>query len=127
MEEEAMEHEARLRQLVGRLGPRAADGMPEREAAIVRAAMAGKSLDAIRAECAVGEEAVWQALDRAAGAAPDITDKAPRPSQAEGEEPGSGDRPSGARRGMDEAPRPSQAEGELEDIEEALRRKEQGA
>lgn len=124
-----MHHERRLRELVERLGanPRAADGMPEGEAAIVRAALAGKDLNTITAECAVGEEAVWRALDRAAGNAPDITDKAPRPSQAEGEAPGSGNRPSGARPGMDEAPRPSQAEGELEDVEEALRRKEQGA
>lgn len=124
-----MHHEKRLRELVERLGanPRAADGLPEGEAAIVRAALAGKGLDVITAECGVREDDVWQTLDRAAGTAPDITDKAPRPSQAEGEELGSGNRPSGARRGMDEAPRPSQAEGELEDIEEALRRKEQGA
>jgi hypothetical protein len=124
-----MHHEGRLRELVERLGANqgASEGLPERDAAIVRAALAGKRLDAITAECGVGEDEVWQVLDKAAGGAPDITDKAPRPSQAEGEEPGSGNRPSGARRGMDEAPRPSQAEGELEDVEEALRRKEQGA
>jgi hypothetical protein len=124
-----MHHEKRLQALVERLGANqgAAEGLPERKAAIVRAALAGKPLGAITAECGVGEDEVWQVLGDAAGGAPDITDKAPRPSQAEGEEPGSGNRPSGARRGMDEAPRPSQAEGDLEDIEEALRRKERGS
>lgn len=123
-----MYHEGRLRQLVERLGAgqESVKDLPEREAAIVHAALAGKQLDAITAECGVSEDEVWRVLDKAAEQAPDITDKAPRPSQAEGEEPGSGQRPSGARRGMNEAPRPSQAEGELADVEESLRRKEQG-
>lgn len=51
-------------------------------------------------------------------------DKAPRPSQAEGEEQGSGDRPSGAQPDEGDSPRPSQAEGDLEDVEESLRRQE---
>jgi hypothetical protein len=53
-------------------------------------------------------------------------DKAPRPSQAEGEAPGSGNRPSGAQPDEGDSPRPSQAEGELEDVEESLRRQERG-
>lgn len=53
-------------------------------------------------------------------------DKAPRPSQAEGEAPGSGTRPGGAKPEEGDAPRPSQAEGELEDVEEALRRQDRG-
>lgn len=53
-------------------------------------------------------------------------DKAPRPSQAEGEAPGSGNRPSGAKPEEGDSPRPSQAEGDLEDIEESLRQKERG-
>lgn len=48
----------------------------------------------------------------------DQVEKAPRPSQAEGEAPGSGSRPGGARPEEGDAPRPSQAEGELEDEEE---------
>lgn len=52
-------------------------------------------------------------------------DKAPRPSQAEGEAPGSGNRPRGAQPAEGDSPRPSQAEGDLEDIEESLRRQGQ--
>jgi hypothetical protein len=51
-------------------------------------------------------------------------EKAPRPSQAEGEAPGSGNRPSGAKPEKGDSPRPSQAEGELEDVEESLRKQE---
>lgn len=54
----------------------------------------------------------------------DQVDKAPRPSQAEGEAAGSGNRPSGAQPDEGDAPRPSQAEGDLEDIEETLRKQD---
>lgn len=54
----------------------------------------------------------------------DTTDKAPRPSQAEGEAESSDDRPSGAQPEEGDAPRPSQAEGDLETVEEALREQE---
>jgi hypothetical protein len=52
-------------------------------------------------------------------------DKAPRPSQAEGEGAKSGSRPSGPDPEEGDSPRPSQAEGDLEEIEENLRQKEQ--
>jgi hypothetical protein len=49
-------------------------------------------------------------------------DKAPRPSQAEGEGAKSGGRPAGAQPEEGDSPRPSQAEGDLEDVEESLRK-----
>jgi hypothetical protein len=51
-------------------------------------------------------------------------EKAPRPSQAEGEAPGSGNRPRGAQPDEGDSPRPSQAEGDLEAIEESLRKQD---
>jgi hypothetical protein len=52
-------------------------------------------------------------------------DQAPRPSQAEGEEQGSNQRPAGADRQMNEPLRPSQAEGGEEEVEESLRQQKQ--
>jgi hypothetical protein len=119
-----MHHERNLQELVGRLQnqPEIAERLPAHEATVVRAALGGRQIDQIAAEHKLAEETIWEILSNAAGGAG--VDKAPRPSQAEGEAPESGNRPSGAAPTMDEAPRPSQAEGDLETVEESLREKD---